>query len=257
VAVICDLDGVVWLGAQPIAGAAEAVARLRAGGQRVLFVTNNSAVPLAAVEDKLGGMGVHARGDVLTSAMAAAGLVAPGSLVLAAAGPGVVEALEQRGARVVRERTEEVPDVVVVGLHFDFDYERLRVACEAIRRGARFVATNTDATYPTPDGLIPGGGALVAAVAAASGQAPEVAGKPHEPMAALVRATLGADGADMVMVGDRWDTDGLFARTLGCRFALVLSGVTRPGEEPTDPPPDLVAADLATLADGLLGAGGS
>ena len=183
--------------------------------------------------------------------MAAAGLVAPGSLVLAAAGPGVVEALERRGARVVRERTEEVPDVVVVGLHFDFDYERLRVACDAIRRGARFVATNTDATYPTPDGLIPGGGALVAAVAAASGQAPEVAGKPHEPMAALVRSTLGAD-VDMIMVGDRWDTDGLFAHTLGCRFGLVLSGVTHAVDVPSDPAPDLVAADLATLADGLL-----
>jgi ribonucleotide monophosphatase NagD (HAD superfamily) len=134
-----------------------------------------------------------------------------------------------------------------VGFHRDFDYERLRIAATAVRAGARLLATNDDATYPTPDGLIPGGGAILAAVATASGVTPEVAGKPHGPMVDLVRARLGADG---VMVGDRPDTDGRFAAVLGYRFALVLSGVTGP-EEIVVPAPHAVAPDLAA-AVGLL-----
>jgi 4-nitrophenyl phosphatase len=113
-----------------------------------------------------------------------------------------------------------------------------------VRDGARLLATNDDATYPTPDGLIPGGGAILAGVSTAAGVAPEVAGKPHRPMAALVRDRVGDEG---VMVGDRPDTDGRFAVALGYRFALVLSGVTT--TLPVEPAPDSVAVDLATLVD--------
>ena len=255
-AVICDLDGVVWLGDEPIPGSAEAVERLRAAGRRVLFVTNNSAVPVGEVEAKLARHGIPAEGDVLTSAMAAAHLLAPGQRALAAAGPGVVEALGGRGVEVVpgaEAGPHDDVDAVVVGLHLDFDYRRLRVASDAVRRGARFVATNTDATYPTPDGPIPGGGAIVAAVAVAAGVDPEVAGKPHAPMAELVRGALGPHDADeLVMVGDRWETDGAFARALGARFALVLTGVTAaPAAAGEVPAADLVAADLAEVATRL------
>jgi ribonucleotide monophosphatase NagD (HAD superfamily) len=128
------------------------------------------------------------------------------------------------------------------------------VASDAIRNGARFVATNDDATYPTPDGPIPGGGAIVAAVATASGVAPVIAGKPHRPVADLVRERCGpsfsADTA--VMVGDRWSTDGLFAAVLGCPFALVRSGVTPPGVA-ADGTPAIDAPSLAEVADILLG----
>jgi HAD superfamily hydrolase (TIGR01450 family) len=240
-----DLDGVIWLADEPIPGAADAVARLRAAGEPIVFCTNNSSVPVGEVEAKLERHGIPARGEVLTSAMAAAALVEPGERVLVCAGPGVVEALEGRGAIPVRDGDA---DAVVVGFHRDFDYERLRVASSAVRRGARLLATNDDTTYPTPEGLIPGGGAILAAVVTASGVSPVVAGKPNAPMAALVRDRLGDDGT---MVGDRADTDGRFARILGYRFALVLTGVSS-GHEGMDPAPDLVARDLATLVDELL-----
>lgn len=241
VAWVLDLDGVIWLADQPIPGAAEAVARLRASGERALFVTNNSSVPLGEQEAKLARFGIPAAGDVVTSAMAGATLVEPGERVLVCGGPGIVEAVAARGAEPVRDGDA---DVVMVGFHRDFDYERLRVASGAVRRGARLVATNDDATYPTPEGPIPGGGAIVAAVAYASGTTPVVAGKPHVPMADLVRALAGPSGT---VVGDRPDTDGRFAKTLGWPFALVLTGVTGPDDLPVTPAADVVADSLAAL----------
>jgi len=167
--------------------------------------------------------------------------------VLACAGDGVVEALHAVGFDVVEQGPA---DAVVVGWHRTFDFERLRRASDAVRDGARFVATNSDPTYPSADGLLPGAGALVAAVATASGRTPEVAGKPEPPTVALVQARFGNDG---VMVGDRPSTDGALAQALGWPFALVLSGVAgRAGEEGIpDPPPAYVAADLAALVTQL------
>jgi HAD superfamily hydrolase (TIGR01450 family) len=242
---VLDLDGVVWLADEPIAGAREAVAGLRSAGERVLFATNNSWATLGDQEAKLGRHGIPAEGDVVTSAMAAAGLVERGERVLVCGGPGIVEAVAGRGATPVCDGDA---DAVVVGFHRDFDYERLRIAVRAIQRGARLIATNDDATYPTPDGPIPGGGALVAAVSYAAGVAPVVAGKPHHPMAELVRAIGGDDGT---MVGDRPETDGTFAVELGYRFALVLTGVTGAADLPVEPVPDVVAPSLAALVEGI------
>lgn len=242
-----DLDGVVWLDDTPIPGSAAAIARLRAAGEEVVFVTNLSSRPVEEAEAKLGRHGIPAEGSVLTSAMAAARLVEPGERVLVCAGPGVEQELERRGAQVVRDGDAAA---VVVGLHLDFDYSALRRAATAIRRGARLIGTNEDPTFPTPDGPIPGGGSILAAVAVASGAIPTVAGKPHGPMAELVRDRLGDRG---VVVGDRDDTDGGLARRLGYRFALVLSGSTAPGDvDDLDPSPDLVASDLASVVDRLL-----
>jgi 4-nitrophenyl phosphatase len=198
-------------------------------------------------EAKLAAIGIPAAGDVLTSAMAAAELLEPGTTALVAGGPGIDEALAARGVRAVREGAA---DAVVVGFHRDFDFERLTVASGAVRAGARLIGTNDDATYPTPEGEIPGGGSILAAVAYASGVEPVVAGKPFEPMAAAVRHLVG-DGPH-VMVGDRPSTDGRFGRRLGATFALVLSGVTKPDELPVDPAPDVVGADLAAVVDQVL-----
>jgi HAD superfamily hydrolase (TIGR01450 family) len=259
---VLDLDGVVWLGPEPLPGAADAVARLRAAGERVLFATNNSFAELASQEAKLAGIGIPAEGDVVTSAMAAARMVEPGERALVCGGPGVVEALAARGADVLGRTAEgagEVSDgpvdVLVVGFHRDFDFEGLRRAVGAVLRGARLLATNDDATYPTTAGPLPGGGALAAAVAYATGVEPEVAGKPHVAMAEVVRAQAGtsAGSHESVMVGDRPATDGRFARTLGYRFALVLTGVTSADDLPVDPEPDLVAPDLAHLVTSQLG----
>lgn len=243
--VLCDLDGVVWLANQAIPGSVEAIRDLRGRGHRVLFVTNNSAALVATQERALAAIGVQAEGDVLTSAQAAAQLLRPGETAMVCGGEGIVESLRRRGVEV---RDDGPVDAVVVGFHRTFDYAGLAKASAAVRAGARLIGTNDDATYPTPDGPIPGGGAILAAVATASGVVPIVAGKPHEPMAALVRAMVGNGAASAaVMVGDRPETDGLFARTLGCRYALVFSGVTAPGAA-VSPLPDLALADLAAVA---------
>jgi len=244
-AVLCDLDGVIWLAHQPITGSVEAIARLRANGRRVLFVTNNSATRLEVQEATLERIGIPATGDVLTSAQAAALLLEPGERALVCGGEGVVQALEQRGVTAVSDGDA---DAVVVGFHRTFDFDGLARAARAVRRGARLIATNDDATYPTPDGPIPGGGSILAAVERATGLSATVAGKPYRPMAELVIAALGqAATRAAVMVGDRPSTDGLFARTLGCAYAHVRSGVTPPGTV-VDPTPDLEADDLAAVA---------
>lgn len=258
---VLDLDGVLWLGEQPIPGSVDAVDRLRAAGERVLFLTNNSSMTVDGYQQKMAGMGLRVAPDELcTSAQAAALLVEPGETALVCGGPGVTEALEARGVRCVREPEPGV-DVVVVGWHRDFDFGRLTAAFRAVHAGARLVGTNDDATYPTPDGPVPGGGSLVAAVAYAAGVVPTLAGKPNAPAASLVfeRLGLGVDpSADerraLLMVGDRPSTDGGMATTLGARFGLVLSGVTA---DPTGvmPVPDLVAEDLAAMVDGALSAG--
>lgn len=177
-----DLDGVIWLGDAPVPGSADAVARLVAHGEEVVFVTNNSSQPVAEVEAKLVAHGIDAAGAVLTSAMAAATLVAPGEVALVCAGPGVEEALVARGATTVREGDA---DVVVVGFHRDFDYGRMEAASTAVRRGARLVATNDDATYPTERGPVPGrgrhpglGGHRRRGRARGGGQAPRADGRP-------------------------------------------------------------------------------
>lgn len=257
--VLCDLDGVVWLAHRAIPGSAEAVAELRAAGHRVLFATNNSSATVAEHEAALAAVGIEAHGDVVSSAAAAALLVEPGERVLAAASAGVIEALELRGATVVagaRAEGADPPlgpidtpfDAVVVGWHRTFDFASLTLAATAVRAGARLIATNDDPTYPTPDGPIPGGGSIVAAVETASGRRAEIAGKPFEPMARLVREMVGDTWSDRaVMVGDRPSTDGRFARTLGCRYAHVWSGITPRGAV-VDPTPDLVGDDLAAIA---------
>lgn len=248
--ILCDLDGVIWLAHQPITGSVEAVERLRNRGHRVLFVTNNSASVVGDQEAALRKIGIEAVGDVLTSAMAGAALVAAGERVLVCGGPGIVEAVRLRGAIPVEDGDA---DAVMVGFHRSFNYERMRIASRAVQRGARLLGTNDDPTYPTPDGPIPGGGAILASIATAAGVPPIVAGKPHEPMAELVRGVLGsANSRSALMVGDRPETDGLFAKTLRCRFALVWSGVTAEGVR-VEPEPDLAANNLAAIEALLIG----
>ena len=261
--VLCDLDGVVWLGRGAIPGAVEAIESIRAGGRRVLFVTNNSVTTERQLVDALGSIGVPATGDVVTSAMAAAALVEEGSRVLVAGEAGIVEAVERRGGEAVPNDGASPTggvDAVLVGLHRDFDYGRLARASSAIRAGARYIATNDDATFPTQTGFDPGGGSIVAAVTTASGVEPVIAGKPYRPMAACIQRMLigpgsrSASGArpspsHVLMVGDRPSTDGRFAEVLGCPFALVRTGVVAPGGPPVaGTPVDYDEADLAAIA---------
>lgn len=243
---VIDLDGVVWLGDQPIPGSADAVARLRAAGEEVVFVTNNAWARVADQEAKLERIGIPAHGHVVTAAQAGAALLTEGSRVLVIGGPGLQEEVAQRPVEVVASGP---CDVVISGLDRRFDYERLRVAAQAIRGGAQWILTNEDTTFPTPTGLEPGAGSIAAAIAAASGARPTVAGKPHGAVVGLLRDRLGPDGH---VVGDRPDTDGRFATALGYRFGLVMSGVTGPDDLPVEPAPWRVADDLLALVDDAL-----
>jgi len=245
---VVDLDGVVWLSGEPIPGSGDAVARLRAAGVRVLFVSNNSSPTIADLIARLGRAGIEAeRDDVVTSAQAAASVLAPGSSARVVGDPGILEALDERGVHVLSDDLEDSgsrdrPDVVVVGWTRHFDFDVLASASAAVRAGARLIGTNDDATLPTPSGPLPGAGSILAAVAKASGVEPEVAGKPHEPIARLVERRA---GPVEVVVGDRPSTDGSLAKHLGARFALVLSGVTGRDDETSRRAADLVADDFA------------
>ena len=186
--------------------------------------------------------------------MAAGSLIEPGERAFVCAGPGVTEAVEAAGGVCVGG--EERIDAVVVGFHRTFDFDEMAAAAHALHHGARLIATNTDPTYPTPDRLLPGNGALVAAIATAGKVEPIVAGKPHEPVAALIHKRLGTVAGDPanlrrhVMVGDLPATDGALARLLGFEFAFVESGVTTAAKALSgDPKPDSVSADLASLVD--------
>jgi len=247
---IFDLDGVLWLGGDPIDGSADAVADVRAAGHRALFLTNNSSLPVSDIVDKLTGMGIEADPEeVISSAQAAASLLEAGTTALVCAGQGVREALEDQGVRSVAEGDA---DAVVVGWHREFDFDRLTAAYRAVSAGAHLIGTNDDATYPSPEGPIPGGGAILAAVVRATGVDAEIAGKPYEPMAELVRRRLGDDLDGAILVGDRPSTDGLMARRLGVDFALVLTGVTDADNVADDPAPEHVADDLSALVQRLI-----
>ena len=263
--ILCDLDGVVWLMHQPIAGSVDAISRLRHAGHRVLFVTNNSFSTLAKQESALAKIGIAAEGDVCTSAGAAALLLAPGERVLVAGGAGIIEAAEAAGAVVVATTDDAMSDAefaaratsidtVIAGYHSSFDYKGLTRAVTPILGGARLIGTNDDPTYPTPAGLIPGGGSILAAIAKAGGVRPIIAGKPFASMGQLVRKRLGIEDLSVAwMAGDRDSTDGAFARLVGAKFALMLSGVSESPDDRTVAP-DGVFDDLAGLADFVLGA---
>ena len=252
-AVLFDLDGVLYIGAEAVPGAVEAVAALRHQGIGTCFVTNNAARPPAAVAAHLRDIGIHADiADVTTSAMAGARVLAerfpPGSSVLAVGGPGVADALQGCGLAPVTSADDE-PVAVMQGFGSEVGWRELVEVGLAVRRGAWWLATNSDITIPTPRGQAPGNGSLVAAAVAAAGRQPDfVAGKP-EP--ALLREAVHRCGAKRpLMVGDRLDTDIAGGNRLGIPTLLVLTGVTdRPTGESAagDERPTFVAPDLSCL----------
>jgi len=228
---LLDLDGVVYIGPDAVAGASEALRRARETGMRLCFVTNNASRPAHVVAEHLRRLGVEAEDDeVMTSAMAAAALLARrhprGAPVLVVGGEGLVWALDREGLRAVSpvEAADGTPAAVVQGFHPDLGWRDLAEGARAIRGGAPWLATNTDLTVPTPFGPAPGNGTLVAAVATATGVVPEVAGKPRP---ALFLEAVSRWGARRpLVVGDRLDTDLEGAQAAGIPGLRVLPGGT-------------------------------
>jgi 4-nitrophenyl phosphatase len=245
--VVFDLDGVIFLGPDVIPGAGAALGRLADAGWRILFATNNATRSVATITSRITDQaGFRADPDlVVTSAIAARDMIGSDDQPVFMVGEeGLADTLRDGGVELTADASGARS--VVVALDRSFTYDRLKAASLAIRRGARFIATNTDVTFPTPQGQVPGAGSLVAAVRAASGAEPEIAGKPHRPMIDAVAQRLGP--GDTWMVGDRPETDLAFGREAGWRTVLTLTGVTHdPALVPEAWQPDLVAASLATL----------
>jgi len=243
-----DLDGVVYRGRQAVPHAVES---LRGFVGRVLYVTNNASRTPEAVAAQLAGYGLPVGADdVVTSAQAAAAhlatLVGPGARILVTGGNGLVQAVTERGLRIVASAQEA--DAVVQGYSPDLAWRDLAEASYALARGIPWVASNTDMSVPTARGIAPGNGTLVAAVAAATGRQPVVTGKPHRPIMELARSR--ARVKRPLVIGDRLDTDIAAARAAGMDSLLVLTGVSAWQDLlglPADDLPTRVAPDLRVL----------
>jgi glycerol-1-phosphatase len=252
--IVLDLDGVVYLGEAVVPAAPAALEGVRGLGVRLAFVTNNSFRPPEQVAEKLGRLGVKAAvEEVLTSAQASVHLLGGedglrGTRVLVVGGPGLRQALEDAGARLLDGTDWRHAEVVAVGFDPDLTYDRVKAAALAIRAGARFVGSNPDTTLPMPEGFWPGAGATLAMLRAATGVQPEVAGKPERALFETAAAAIGP--GPYLMVGDRADTDLDGAHRLGWATALVLSGVVTAADLPDLPiAPDHLLADVGGLLD--------
>jgi glycerol 3-phosphatase-2 len=251
---ILDLDGCVWVGDRPVPGSVEAVAALREAGKRLAFATND---PRHAGEEyvaKLWGMGIQASlGDVVTVGGAMQHLLAETrrgrTAFVIGTGP-MRRHVADAGLKVLNDTDlASRAELVVVGGTEDLAYADLRDATLAIRRGADFLATGRDPTYPQPDGLWPGTGAIVAALEYATGATAKIVGKPEPQLFMTALDRLG-EGRTLV-VGDRLDSDVAAAGRAGLEAALVLSGGTSAEEvDGAEPKPVAVAETLAALVAG-------
>jgi glycerol-1-phosphatase len=253
-AVLIDLDGVVYRGDQAIPGAGAALEKARGTGTKLVFLTNNSSRTPEEVAAKLGRMGIAADpGEVLTSALATSVMLEAegvrGATAFVIGERGIRVALEGAGVVLVDGEPEH-SDLVVVGFDRSADYEKLKRASLLVERGARLIATNGDGSYPAPDGLWPGAGALLAAIVATTGAAPTIVGKPSRPL--FEAAARLASASSPLVVGDRLDTDVAGASTMGWDSLLVFSGAARPSDLVRSAHlPTYVAADVSAVVQDL------
>ena len=249
---LLDLDGVVYRGPNAVPYAAEALREAEEYGMRRAYVTNNASRTPEAVAEHLNELGVPALpAEVVTSAQAAARMahacVGDGGRVLVIGGAGLLQAVRELGMKPVAS-ADDLPAVVVQGYSPDLGWKDLAEATYAVRAGVPWIATNTDTTVPTARGIAPGNGTLVAAVRAASGAVPQVAGKPELPLHR--ESILRSGAARPLIVGDRLDTDIEGAVRGNTDSLLVFTGVTTVRDllaAPPDRRPSYIAEDLRGL----------
>jgi 4-nitrophenyl phosphatase len=269
--VIFDLDGVVYRGGEPIAGAAGLVTALHATGRLVRFATNNSMATRASYVERLAAQGIATDvEEIVTSTWATIQHLHAHQpdvrRVMAVGADGMLAELQTAGFEATYA-SEAAPagwwgeplatryDAVVAGLDPRIDYRTLGIAASAIRDGARFIATNADVRYPMPTGFVPGAGAIIAALRTASGVEPLIIGKPQPAMFQAILESTGVPAAEALVVGDNPDSDVVAARRAGIRAMLVLTGIADEASAATlhgDRRPDWVAADPSAAAT-LLG----
>jgi arabinose operon protein AraL len=248
-----DLDGTVYRGERLLPGAKTVIAALRAAGRRVVFLSNKPLETRADYAAKLTRLGIATGADeVVTSSLVLARYlrrVDGGAPVFVIGEPPLVAELEAHGLRV---RCDHAVRWVVIAFDRTFDYAKLNIALQAVRRsGARLIATNPDPTCPTEDGEIPDCAGMIAAVEAVTGARVEaIVGKPSPMIGQVALETLGVTAADAAVVGDRIDTDIALGKRLGLTTVLVLSGVTR-ADDPriAELAPDLVLRSMEELIE--------
>lgn len=249
---LIDLDGVVWIGREPMPGSAETLQALLGTGKRLVFVTNNPGKHPAAYAERLREMGVAVdEARIVTAGMVVARLAGEaagsGGSAFVIGAPALKEMAAAAGARVLEGEEAREADAVVVSGHRGFDYDELLTAKRALDRGAALFATSHDPTMPFPGGEVPGTGAVLAAVETASGKRATIAGKPERHLFEMAREALG-ECETVAMVGDRISSDIEGGRRAGLETILVLSGTTtREQAEAADPAPDFVLEDLSGL----------
>ena len=250
--VLLDLDGCVWLGEEPTQDAVAAVAALRGAGKNVAYVTNDTQLGTEEYVRKLWRLGFQASlEEVVTAGGALQYVLAQrfgGGAAVVIGSDALHHHVEAAGLRIVnRTAFASRADVVVVAYHPQFDYDELRDAAQAALRGAYLVGSNRDATFPMPDGLWPGSGAVLAAVETASGRTAVTVGKPEPALVLTALDRLGPGRA--LMIGDRVDADLGAAHAAGIDGAIVLTGASdrERAEAARDPTPVAIAERLATL----------
>lgn len=249
---LVDLDGVVWIGHEPVPGSPQTLRALLEAGKRIVFVTNNPGRLPQVYAERLRELGVEIdAAQIVTAGMVAARLAGEaagnsgGAFVIGAS--ALKEMVAATGAQVLEGEEAEKADVVVVSGHRGFDYAELLTAKRALDRGAALFATSHDPTMPFPGGEVPGTGAVLAAVEVASGRTAEIAGKPERHLFEMAIEAIGGEGR-LAMVGDRLASDIAGGHAAGLETILVLSGTTsREQAEAADPTPDHVLESLSEL----------
>ena len=245
-----DLDGTVYRGAALIPGADTTIAALRAAGRRVAFLSNKPLDTRADYAAKLGRLGIPTDAeDVINSSLVLARHLArldPGAAVFVIGEPPLVAELRAHGLEI---RPDHRVRWVVIAFDRTFDYAKLNTALQAVRGGARLIATNPDRTCPTEDGEIPDCAGMIAAVEAVTGHAVEVVvGKPSPIILEVALERLGVPAAECAIVGDRLETDIAMGKRLGLATVLVLTGITRPDDPRiAEVAPDLVLRSIKEL----------
>ncbi len=245
-----DLDGTIYLGERLIPGADRVVAALRDDGRRVCFLSNKPLSTRTDYAAKLTRLGIPAEpDDVINSSIVLARRLAatdPGASVFVIGEPPLIAELRAHGLEV---RPDHHVRWVVIAFDRTFDYAKLNTALQAVRQGARLIATNPDRTCPTEDGEIPDCAGMIAAVEAVTERrVEEIVGKPSPIILEVALAALGVPADDAVIVGDRIETDITMGKRLGLASVLVLSGVTAAGDPRiAELAPDLVVGSVAEL----------
>ncbi len=249
---LIDLDGVVWVGREPIPGAAQALRELLDAGVEIVFVTNNPGKPAAEYARRLSEAGVAVGAErIVTAGEATAELAArragEGEDAFVIGAPAFHETVAAAGLRLLEGEGGRDAGVVLVSGHRGFDYDELLTATLALQRGAALFATSRDPTLPMPGGPWPGTGAVLAAVETASGATAEIGGKPEPHLFEMARERISGTGR-VAMVGDRVSSDIEGGRRAGLETVLVLSGATSREEAAVaTPSPDRIVEALAAL----------